>query len=104
MEELMTYQELKTALETFGMTGRATIEQIKQRHRELVKRHHPDQSDAADPALIRKINVAYEILTTYCADYSYCFSEEEFLEQNPSERLRRQFRSDPLWGGTQDEE
>ena len=104
MEGPLTYQELKAALETFGMTGRATIEQIKQRHRELVKRHHPDQSDAADPTLIRKINVAYEILTTYCAGYRYCFSEEEFLEQNPAERLRRQFRSDPLWGGSQDEE
>ena len=30
----MTYQELKAALETFGITGRATIEQIKQRHRD----------------------------------------------------------------------
>jgi DnaJ-class molecular chaperone len=104
MEEPMTYQKLKAALETFGITGRATIEQIKQRHRELVKMHHPDKSDAAEPAMIRKINVAYEILTTYCADYRYCFTEEEFLEQNPAERLRRQFRSDPLWGGRQEEE
>ena len=28
MQETMTYLELKAALETFGMTGRATIEQI----------------------------------------------------------------------------
>ena len=104
MEDAMTYQELKAALETFGMTGRATIEQIKQRHRELVKMHHPDQSHAADPALIRKINAAYEILTSYCADYRYCFSEEEFLEQNPGERLRRQFGWDPLWSGKPEEE
>ena len=95
----MTYQELEAALETFDITERATLEQIKQRHRELVKRHHPDQSDAADPALIRKINDAYAILTTYCAGYRYCFSEAEFLEQNPGERLRRQFGWDPLWSG-----
>ena len=54
----MTYQELEAALETFDITERATLEQIKQRHRELVKMHHPDQSDTADPALIRKINDA----------------------------------------------
>ena len=28
----------------------------------------------------------------------YCFSEAEFLEQNPEERMRRQFAADPLWG------
>ena len=100
----MTYQELKAALEIFGITERATIEQIKQRHRALVKRHHPDQCDAADPALIRKINVAYEILTAYCAAYRYCFSEEEYLVQNPAERLRRQFSSDPLWGSGEEGE
>jgi len=95
----MTYQELEAALETFDLTVRATLEQIKQRHRELVKMHHPDQSDDTDPALIRKINDAYEILMAYCAGYRYCFSEEEFLEQNPEERLRRQFGWDPLWSG-----
>ena len=100
----MTYQELKAALEIFGITERATIEQIKLRHRELVKLHHPDQNDAIDPELIRKINLAYEILTAYCAGYRYCFSEEEYLEQNPAERLRRQFSTDPLWAGRQEEE
>ena len=100
----MTYRELKDALKTFGITERATLEQIKQRHRELVKMHHPDQSVKTDPEMIRNINDAYEIITTYCAGYRYCFSEEEFLEQNPGERLRRQFGCDPLWGGKPEEE
>lgn len=99
----MTYRELKEALKTFGITERATLEQIKQRHRELVKMHHPDQSVRTDPEMIRNINDAYEIITTYCAGYRYCFSEEEFLEQNPGERLRRQFGWDPLWSGKPEE-
>ena len=100
----MTYRELENALKTFGITERATLEQIKQRHRELVKMHHPDQSVRTDPAMIRNINDAYEIITAYCAGYRYCFSEEEFLEQNPGERLRRQFGWDPLWSGKPEEE
>ena len=100
----MTYRELKDALKTFGITERATLEQIKQRHRELVKMHHPDQGIETDPAMIRSINDAYEIITNYCAGYRYCFSEEEFLEQNPGERLRRQFGWDPLWSGKPEEE
>jgi len=103
MEYSFTYRELKAALETFGITERATLEQIKQRHRELVKMHHPDQGVETDPEMIRSINDAYEIITTYCAGYRYCFSEEEFLEQNPGERLRRQFGWDPLWSGKPEE-
>lgn len=99
MQDSMTYRELEDALKTFGITERATFEQIKQRHRELVKMHHPDQGVGTDPDMIRSINDAYEIITTYCTGYRYCFSEEEFLEQNPGERLRRQFGWDPLWSG-----
>jgi len=100
----MTYQELEAALKTFGITERATLEQIRQRYRELVKRHHPDQNDDADQTLIRKINDAYETLRTYCAGYRYCFSKAEFLEQNPDERLRQQFGWDPLWSGREEEQ
>jgi len=103
MDDSITYRELKDALTTFGITGRATLEQIKQRHRELVKMHHPDQNVRTEPEMIRNINDAYEIITTYCAGYRYCFSEEEFLEQNPGERLRRQFGWDPLWSGKPEE-
>jgi hypothetical protein len=31
-------------------------------------------------------------------DYRFSFAEEEFLEQNPDERLRQQFMDTPLWG------
>jgi hypothetical protein len=95
----MTFQELKKALDLFAITGRASLEQIKQRHRELVKAHHPDHGDDADPDVIRDINAAYEIILTYCTGYRYCFSEAEYLEQMPAERLRRQFGWDPVWSG-----
>jgi len=101
----MTYQELKAALDLYKLGERATHKQIKTRHRELVKSHHPDRGQHPghgcddDPEVIRKINAAYEILTAYCEGYRYCFTEEEFLEQVPEERLRRQFGWDPVWSG-----
>ena len=101
----MTYQELKAALDLYQLGERATHKQIKTRHRELVKSHHPDRGHHSDldhdddPEIIRKINAAYEVLTTYCEGYRYCFTEEEFLEQVPEERLRRQFGWDPVWSG-----
>lgn len=100
----MTYEELQSALGTLGLGERATLKQIKARHRELVKRFHPDSGNPADPAKIREINAAYRLLTDYCAGYNYDFSEAEFLEQRPAERLRRQFGWDPVWSGKPREE
>lgn len=100
----MTYQELRDALATFGLGERASLREIKQRHRQLVKEHHPDQNRQADPALIQKINTAWRTLSDYCHNYRFSFDEQEFLEQVPEERLRRQFAGDPNWGGLYEED
>jgi DnaJ-class molecular chaperone len=93
----MTYEELQNAIRLFGLSERATLRQISQRHRELAKRHHPDHG-AADEGPMRAINEAARVLRAYCQNYRFCFSEEEFYEQNSEERLRRQFATDPVWG------
>ncbi len=95
----MEYHELRQALAVLGLGERASLAEIKTRHRALVKRHHPDAAPGtAEPEAILKINAAYRLLCDYCANYRFAFDEEEFLEQNPEERLRRQFAGDPLWG------
>lgn len=94
----MTYQELLNALEVFSLPQRASLKQIKGRHRELVKLCHPDRGGEGDPERIRLVNAAYKVLLEYCENYSFSFSEAEFYEQNQEERLRRQFSDDPLWG------
>jgi hypothetical protein len=99
-EELtMTYPELQEALALFGLGERATLKQIKARHRALVKTHHPDRGAAGDPLAMQRVNAAYRVLLAYCEQYRFSFSEAEFLEQVPEERLRRQFGWDPVWGG-----
>jgi len=95
----MTYQELQDACRVFGLGERATLAQIKKRHRELVKASHPDGGGHADDAVIREINAAYARLRSYCEDYRFSFSRDAFLDQNPEERLRSQFATDPVWGG-----
>jgi len=95
----MTYGELKRAMEILGIGERASLAEVRNRHRQLIKQHHPDtHADPADAETTQRINAAYRIVSAYCSGYRFDFSEEEFLEQNPEERLRRQFASDPLWG------
>lgn len=94
----MTYADLHEALRVFGLGERATLAEIKARHRQLVKRHHPDRGDLDNPETIRLVNAAYRVLLDYLAQYRFSFSEEEFYEQRPEERLRQQFMTDPHWG------
>lgn len=95
---LMTYADLKQALAIFTLSDRASLAGIRRRHRELVKRSHPDGGADPSPERIRAVNAAHEILVAYCGQYRLSFTEAEFYEQNPDERLRRQFEADPLWG------
>ncbi|GLI36560.1 J domain-containing protein [Geobacter hydrogenophilus] len=95
----MRYADLVRALEIFGFSDRVTLREIKARHRELVRRHHPDSAGrGGDPEQIRLVNAAYGIIREYAENYRFSFAEEEFYEQNPDERLRMQFADAPLWG------
>lgn len=94
----MTFKDLQQAREIFDLSERATSREIKGRHRELVKLYHPDSGGEHDPERIKLVNAAYKILLAYIDNYRFSFAEEEFYEQNPEERLRRQFENDPLWG------
>lgn len=95
----MTHNELKAALDFFGFSERdqLSMSQIKRRHRELSRKHHPDRQ--GDVQIMQNLNSAASILMTYLKSYRFSFSEEEFYRQEPDELLRVQFGTDP-WGGT----
>ena len=94
----MTYDDLQKALIVFGLGERASLKEIKSRHRCLVKQFHPDTGNEFDQEQIQKVNEAYRILKSYVESYRFCFTEEEFYEQNSEQRLWRRFKDDPLWG------
>jgi len=94
----VTYAELRESLLVFGLGERATLREIRKRHRELVRRYHPDAGNEDEPDRIRKVNAAYRVLRDYVESYRFSFSEHEFYEQNPEERIRMQFMADPVWG------
>ncbi len=91
------YEALSEAVRVLGLGTRATLADIKSRYRQLVRRCHPDATGSRKDPEIYRVNEAYRTVMRYVEEYRYSFSEAEFLEQNPEERLRRQFGSDPLW-------
>jgi len=95
----MEFSDLEQACRIFGLQEKASYVEIKKRHRELLRLHHPDHNSGADGEQIRLINAAYAVLEEYCSTYQFSFSKEEFMQQNPEARLRAQFAYDPIWGG-----
>lgn len=94
----MTYEELQSALTEFDLPAQTSWKKIRARHRQLVRRYHPDKGEHADGEKIRRINAAYKVLSEYVGDYRFDFSREQFLDQYPEERLREQFWSEKPWG------
>ena len=93
----MEYRELLKAKDVLGLGERATRGEIKGRFRDLARRYHPDTGVEPDRERIREINAAHHLIMEYVGEYRFSFTHEEFLEQNPEERLREQFSSDGLW-------
>lgn len=94
----MTYKELQTAMALLGLPERATLAQIKSRYRTMVKETHPDTGIGGSAEAFRRLHDAYRTVIEYAAAYKISFSEDDFYEQNPEERLRKQFEHDPIWG------
>ncbi len=101
----MTFNDLKEALYLFGFheNDLLTIKRIKQRHRSLVKKNHPDLHVNADQERMRKLNESARIIMDYVNSYRFAFTEEEFYRQIPEEHLRYQYSWDPVWSGTLEE-
>ena len=95
----MKFDELQQARELFGLPEQATRAEVTACYRRLVKESHPDLHEGHDDDRIRLVTAAYRLLRDYCDTYTFSFSHDEFLNQNPEELLRMQFANDPLWGG-----
>ncbi len=94
----MKFKDLQMALQELGLGEKATVRDVKDRYRTLVKLYHPDRS-VADNDKIRCITAAYKVVSEYLQNYQYDFSKPQFYQQYPEERLREQFYDADLWGG-----
>jgi DnaJ-class molecular chaperone len=94
----MTYEDLQAALKEFDLPEQVTLKKIRSKHRELVRKYHPDKGASPDNEKIRRINAAYRVLNEYLNQYRFDFSREVFFGHFPEERLREQFYGVGLWG------
>ena len=98
----ISFEEIDKARKILDLGRDATIEEIKRAYHRLSKKWHPDKCREKDKELchekMKEINKAYKIIMKYIENYRYSFTEEKVTEENPEERWKAQFGSDPLWG------
>ncbi len=102
------YEEITKARTILELNEFATLKDIKNKYRELLKEWHPDlfkeNEDIRKEKTIEIIN-ACRIIMEYCENYRFSFSQEEIEKYVSAEKFwTKRFGSDPIWGNYQDDE
>jgi hypothetical protein len=95
---------LREAAEVLGIQEHASLNEIRQKYHEQIKKWHPDVSQQ-DPAVSHEMTVrlkqAYDLLVDYCMNHVFSFLIEDLardLEQSPADFWMERFGEDPIWG------
>jgi DnaJ-class molecular chaperone len=102
------YEEITKALRILGLYESATVKELKNKYRELLREWHPDLcrgNEAIQKQKTIEIIHAYRTIMDYCEQYRFSFSKEEIEKYiSPEELWAKQFGQDPIWGNYQDDE
>lgn len=100
------YKIITEAREILELSECATMQQIKENYKRLIKEWHPDKNKNDKQSYeenTKKIIAAYKTIIEYCKNYSYSFSKEEIEKYiDDQEWWFKRFGNDPVWGNCQD--
>jgi len=89
------FDQINEARQLLGLTDTATLKQIKEAYKRTAIRYHPDRCQDEDKPeceeMMKRINEAYQLLMSYCAQYSYSFREEDVRRTYPHEEYLRKY-------------
>ena len=100
------YQQINAARMLLELPERATMGEIKSNYRTLIRKWHPDRCKANREKckeMTTKIIAAYRIISDYCNNYQFSFSEEEVRNYlSADEWWFERFGKNPFWGDEQE--
>jgi preprotein translocase subunit Sec63 len=102
------YEEITEARRILGLNEGSSLQDIKNRYRDLLKEWHPDLSTENEEVRREKtvaIIKAYRAIMAYCEQYRFSFSREEVEKYiSPEEMWAKKFGHDPIWGNYSDDQ
>lgn len=99
------FQKIDAARTLLELPEHATMEEIKSNYRILIRKWHPDRCDKGSEAckqMTTRIIAAYRIISDYCKNYKFSFTEDEVSKYLTGEEwwLQR-FGNNFLWSDDQ---
>lgn len=90
---MASFEEIDEARRLLGLGEAATIKEIKQAYKRMVRRYHPDvtQPNAEAEETTKRLNRSYRLLSDYCACYKYSFREEDVHRAYPEEESMKRY-------------
>ncbi|MCD6093747.1 MAG: DnaJ domain-containing protein [Candidatus Omnitrophica bacterium] len=86
---MLDFEQVDKARKLFGLDEYASLEEIKDAHRRLALKYHPDKCKGEKKKeceeMSKKINHARDVLMVYCAGYKYSFKEKD-VKRNTMDR------------------
>lgn len=102
--QTMSADAVRKAADTFGITDRASLNEIRSRFRVLIKEWHPDvtqEQKGKSEEMTREILKSYDILVEYCTNFQMSFRTEDICRTAtdfPTDYWVKRFGDDPIWG------
>ena len=95
------YEIITEARKTLELPEYATMKQIKNSYKRLIKKWHPDKNRESAESCeenTKKIIEAYKTISIYCNNYKYSFAVAEIEKYiDDEEWWFKRFGGDPLW-------
>jgi len=102
--DIHTATAIRNAAEALGITGSASLGEIRHRYHEGIKKCHPDVTEDDNQSSHQKtilMNESYHLLMEYCQNYQFSFRINDLMktaEKTHSEIWNDRFGDDPIWG------
>ena len=84
------------ALNILELVPPVSLNEIKEKYRELSKKYHPDISTETRERF-SDISSAYKLIREYCENFRFQFTDEEIVKQFPDEQIRSRFKDGLYW-------
>jgi len=95
------FDEIEKARKTLKLGKTATLQEIKETYKALVKTYHPDKyrkEGGETEEKMKEINKAYKIIREYVDGYEFRFTEEDVRRRYPDEQIEIMYTEDWMWG------
>jgi curved DNA-binding protein CbpA len=96
MKKLITFEDIDKARKILEIPESASLEEIKEKHRKLILKYHPDKynNSVKRPIYeekVKQINNSYKIIMNYCSKYPISFDRANVKNVEEGEYMEDHF-------------